>query len=760
MLKKIIPKAALVIIAVLLSSCSGTVIEEEERVVNTKNLSTIEDNTADFAGYHVMAENDLLKLEFTGDKKSIKLTDLRNNHVWNSVYDYTQLDGEANDMWLANIKSLFNLVYIDKGAKVNDPQTAALIPSEEASDYDGFDFGDEENINTNVTNITKLDKGFRLDVYFTVLKLGIEIEFTLEGDSLNVFIPQNAITELGDNKLIGIYVLPFLGASNDKSDGYYVYPSGLGELYEFKSISERQNALNEVRLLVYADNTVDMDELTAISGPYGKRPAVLMPMFGVKLGNNAYMAHIIEGQNSSAINLIPSGTYVSANRIFGELIYRSHYDSKSDGLGAGDSDRKYVANLYDVDLIPGDRSMRFTFFNGDNAEYGTMANTYRNWLISSGQLSQTVKKDEKIPVSIDIANGIIKKYLMFEQFEVLTTFNQVKSFIGNLKDSGVESAVINLMGWSGTGLDQFPQSTGIAGKVGSKNDLKSLIGTAKQNGYKLMLNANLFDLDSKVGGFQMAAEAAMNKSFSQYVSMAGNRYLMNPRASLKRNESLISKYSDYGHNGFSYDRLGQYILNSSNKNGTTSNRQTAEIYDDILAKSKEIFGGAAVEGGNLYVAKNATLIKNLPFNYNTLPISDRQIPLYPMVMHGSIDYTSSPINLFYDSRQQILRLMEYGFIPSFTLTQSNANTLKDSTYNWLFTSEITVWQQTVIDTYKQFNDKLSAIRSSAITGYEEISTTVNKVTYENATAYFNYSSEPYQCEAGEVPAMDVLVVLK
>jgi hypothetical protein len=637
------------------------------------------------------------------------------------------------------MKSLYIVQFANKNASSIDIQTASL------------------GGNATNTEIKKIKNGVSFESYFNEFLFGLKIEITINDNALVVRIPQNSIVENGDNKIVAINVLPFMGASTDDENGYFVYPSGSGELYNFKPISKRMNSIGEYRLSVFSSGSATIDEMTGIKEPYENSPPVLMPIFGVKRGENGFLANIVEGQYNSAINIATSGVIINANRIGAELIYRNSYKVNDVGISASGGKKKPSIHLFDENIIAGEREIRYSFLEGSNANYTGMANAYKEYLLSNGLLNKAIKASDKIPAVIDIIGGVQKKSLLFKFFIPLTTFDQTKKFLEDLKQKGITSAVITLNGWSNTGLGAYPVSLNPTAKLGGKLGLENLIKLCNKNEYKILLNTNLTILDKKVGGFSLSKDAATDNSNSQYIDSTETKFLQNPSSALEKNIKLINAFKKYTLNGVSYEKFGQYIFSAFNDKNSCTSKEAAQYYNEILSQSVENFGNARVEGGNSYILKHATMINKLQLFTKQFLLSDEQIPFYQIVVHGSIPYTTTPVNLFYDNTLQRLKLIEYGYIPSFELTEKRPDALKDTNYNKLFASQISDWRENVIDYYKIYNEELGFTYSESITNHQKLSEGLYKTTYQTGWVYINYSEKPVTYNGVVIKAKDFVV---
>ena len=71
----------------------------------------------------------------------------------------------------------------------------------------------------------------------------------------------------------------------------------------------------------------------------------------------------------------------------------------------------------------------------------------------------------------------------------LTSFDDVKTIIDDLKAKGVDNAVITLSGWNAGGLEStLNTKVSVDKKVGSVKDIKSLVAYAEENGVELVFD--------------------------------------------------------------------------------------------------------------------------------------------------------------------------------------------------------------------------------------------------------------------------------
>ncbi|MEG1887878.1 MAG: DUF5696 domain-containing protein, partial [Oscillospiraceae bacterium] len=137
----------------------------------------------------------------------------------------------------------------------------------------------------------------------------------------------------------------------------------------------------------------------------------------------------------------------------------------------------------------------------------------------------------------------------------------------------------------------------------------------------------------------------------------------------------------------------------------------------------------------------------------------KTVPFYQMVVHGSAYYTTTPINLFYDENQQLLKLVEYGYVPYFKLTNEPAFNLRDTEYNNLFNSRFENWDKSIQNIYSKMKADLGDTYNAQIISHEELASNVYMVTYSDKTkVYVNYNKTDFEKNGVKVGAVNYTVV--
>ncbi len=557
--------------------------------------------------------------------------------------------------------------------------------------------------------------------------------------------------------IAGIQIMPFFGASSDTDEGYVFFPDGSGSISRFKQ--DRPAVWNAgFEGSVYAeflkDKTIDIDWEKVRDNAGEKR--VYLPVYGIKDGDNAFIATVTDGDCNAFINYYPSGYIVDMNRAFAEFFVKN----KTESASSTSSTIGRSAARYEKTFIPTDYAVKIMFLNDEKADYSGMAARYRDYLIDNDMLNESIAINDKVAVTIDLLMGIKEPRVLIDKFIPMTTFEDAAELLEYLNENGVENVLLNLHGWTKDGYNRYPSSSVPAGKLGGVRGLKKLMETAEKTGAKVFLQDNYVEIYTGLGSINTKG-TAVNSDGRIFYNKFKNINLYSPRAINKTfKEGILPKIADYGVTGVTFDRLGTFIYHDYQKDYNFQREDTANFFSDMVAQSKEKLGGAAVIGANQYTLKHADWLLNIPSGSTNYLYADEEIPFLQMVLHGRIPYSSmSMYNQFFDRNYQTLKMIEYGSNPYFRLTKLSSEELNETSYDSLFSSEIDDWKDEVVNVYKEFNEKLSFTADNYMTKHEIINKDLVRLEYSDGSQiYLNYSDSDIVYEGNTIKAMDYLVI--
>lgn len=688
----------------------------ESPVVSTEQVSDID--------YDSVMQTDELELMISTDNKSVAVKDRRTGYIWESNLNEERLTRKANELWSGYINSLFIFRYSRVDNLKGDIITGCSVKD--------------------VTGITRVptEDGVRLDFKLGALKIEISIEFSIKDNKLNVLIPEERIVDGEINYLISLDLMPFFGASADTDEGFYLYPNGPGEIYRFKDIALRRNALKEYTIPYYSEHTVNVEQ---IWGNYNMNTDIkaMVPAYGVDIGSSSFVGIIDQGEAYAALHIVPGGVSVTVNRIFNTFVYRKSYGIFGSSIAIGGGSKVFpLAILIDKDKYPGDREMSYVFMDNEEFEYSAMANATKEHFVDKGRIPSGKLGGDTLPVFIDILGGIRQKRLFFYFFKKLTTFEQAGKIVKDLTSGGVDDLVISLKGWSRKGLLTAPYNYPASLRLGGKGGIKELAGICADSDVELLLDVNFIDIADRNGGYSLASDAARDPN--NYLYSGNGRYLMAPDSVVKKINGLYKYLRSTGISGITHQRLGRLVYSDHSKKHTSLTADTIEKWMSVIKSSKEEFGSAAVSGGNIYAAADAAFLMDIPDKSVAVLFGDETVPFYQMIIHGSLYYTGTQINLFYDSVGQKLKMIEYGYIPYYELTYVSSKELNNTPYNVLFSSRYEDWRENIISLSKELNENLGSTYGDHMLVHRKITEGVYCVEYSLGTkVYVNYNKNTW-----------------
>lgn len=692
---------------------------------------------ADDTVMQLKVKNDQLALYLSNDNSKLELKDLSTGYTWKSYVVEEQLSEAPNKQWRNTINSICLIDYASAKDSKGNAQTAR------SNEY--------------LNDITSDTAGNSMTMHFHFRKLSIKFDvvFTLEKSTMIVRIPEESIEEnTAKNKLVSISVLPFFGATFDKEEGYYLYPNGSGEIFEFKEQKYRQNALKEYVIHYYGNSKLEMESLLE-NDDY----TAMLPVYGVKVGNSAFANLITQGAYDAKLHVVPSGVSVGVNRIYNTFLYRQAYSITGSKISASGKDKeKNLGTIFETERVSGDRSTTYFFLNNAEADYSGMANAVRNEFQKNGSLKKNVASETQAPLTLDLIGGVTKKSFIFTNFIAMTTFSEATDIVEDLLNNGVQNLSINYNGWSKNGIAKSPSHYKAAWKLGGKSGLKKFSDFCREQSVPLNLQVDFVTAIKGKGSFSLTQDTLRDPNGYMYTNGDGSNYLLRPVKISERNNKLL-KYLGGIFTGITYDKLGSYLFKDKT-NGDFSREKSAEVFGQIASSGNIDSAYAQTTGGNLYLLKDVNMVRDIPGKTKSISLSDRAVPFYQMVVHGFVNYTGAPINLFYNTTRQKLEMIEYGFVPYYEITGQSPRKLKDTDCAYLFTSEYTQWKSHILETVKEF-EPLAEFYGANIVKHEYVSPTLAAVMYSNnKTIVVNYAGTDAIYQGVTIPKESFQIISK
>ena len=193
--------------------------------------------------------------------------------------------------------------------------------------------------------------------------------------------------------------------------------------------------------------------------------------------------------------------------------------------------------------------------------------------------------------------------------------------------------------------------------------------------------------------------------------------------------------------------------------GTRLSRQDfVGIWKDIVQISMQETGAAVIQGGNAYMLDTTDFFTRVPLDRYNYVFSEETVPFFPLAVHGLVRYTGDESNLRSD-RDEFLRAIEYGALPTFELTTNPSVLLTRTQYNRLYSSRFADWEPQIVDEYELFVRQLGYTVNLLMEDHRQIADGVYETVYEDGTRVIvNYKTRRYTDDENAVEGQNYLII--
>ena len=521
-----------------------------------------------------------------------------------------------------------------------------------------------------------------------------------------------------DDVLVSIGFLEHFGASAVSQQGdFLLVPDGSGAIID----TACDEALEPVSIAVYGNDIGGTTPLEAV-----------VPAFGIRSGSDALAAVIEKGDAVAQINAVKAQNGGAFNRVGASFKITP---SQTDG-----DDELFSECVYS-DTI----EICYRFLSGADATYSGLAAACREQFIRNYTLSSTgLLSAEAMPMVVNVI-GQAKKDGFFGFNKKLTTYSQAQDILNRIKSKGINNVYLRYSGALSGGLDaRNIRNAKLLSSLGGKKDFSTL------NDYAAGLNFNIFVDISLLSGSNAGNSAVGNLTESKttfdretiftktgFTSELSKTYYTELSGLEKTVLSALEKFTDFDSTGFCVTDAGERLY--SDFNGNISRQAATSIINEKISPlaTQNI---VMVQKGNFYALKNADIICDIPMSCKHIKSEGYvSIPFVQLILHGIVEFSGAPVNISSNSKQEFLRCIEYGAIPSFVLTNNSLDSSEE--YNNIFSTDN--WLSSIYNCYNQSTEVFADLRDSRITDHFTVAEGVYCTEFESTTkVYVNYTNEP------------------
>lgn len=706
--------------------------EKSEPVPNRLNLE----------GYTKIMEDSSLEVWHKENNSSIRVVDKTTGYIWGGLAE--EKPKNMNTTWSGVGNALLSIDYFDKKGI---EKRLSVADKQVAKKY---------SIDGNVLNYS---------VQFQDIGIELEFNMTLKDGALKFEIPDKGIKETKEFSLGAVYFVPFLGTTlEDEIDGYMFVPDGPGALIRLNKASQYLVSFNK---MVYGkdygiENLLEVNDLKSIrpNDFATDDPTVLMPVFGMVHGanQNAFFANIEKGEEYAAIMATPSGNLTEYNWVSAKFIYRQKYLQPTSKSGAGVQIVQKERNKYDAQIS-------YHFLSGDAADYVGMAKMYRDMLIREGSLPEKERADADINLQLDVIAADIEKGFLFNNTLEITTLDQIKSMVQELKDNGINNLTLVVKGWQKGGYSgNKPSYFKFEKALGGGKAIKELSDYLETRGIRLYFAENPVTVNEtqldlrKEGGNSLSQALIKIQRDNEFLWFKDTYFIEAGKAA----EYVTKKSADFLDNnmkGMALEEFGAKLYAENQKDNVTTRSEAKDKFAKAAESAASDVERLGIYTPNKYLWKYIDDAFQVPMVNSQYLFETDTVPFLQIVLKGSIDYYGPYSNESFYSRMDVLKLIEYGAYPSFLLTGLNNYELGYTQISELYSTNYEDWKQYILEIYDEVNSALKKVEGRKIDDRTVISTGIVKVTYEGGiSVIINYTGNDYMYKNIKVSAQDFAVV--
>lgn len=584
------------------------------------------------------------------------------------------------------------------------------------------------------------------------ISIALEMDLTLdENGKVMVTFPFSSIVESSKdaekeaNRYTLAYLMPYLSLGDSfglQGKGAMMFlPDGCGAMAD---LSEQSIAKNGYDHRIYGPD-IGVQGKGGVLKIASSNPekTIKMPLFGLAYPDKGGVLSIVEaGAPYADIFASVKGVTTNYNFAGARFNYREEYYRYVDRAGTGVID--FMDDPYQYDA-----TISYYPLSSGSA-LGTMAEIYRGYLKSKGLLQGIYAPDSPFRLEWLVSES---KGTMFGTNELsMSSENGVSSALDELSQAGLPQPKLSFLGYQSGGWSQSPyHKFAYAGAMG-EGSYQSLAKKASSISfafdYVLPRSSSKGYGNNEVG---MSISNQANYTFDPLTysssSSIKDRVMLSFGKSQNKFKQDQEALKNIGSAHLAIKDIGQTLF-SSYYNYVSSRAGVLKDYQSLLAAST-----MKIDLGmpNDYLLPYASSLIETDVESSSYYLAPYTVPFYQMVLSGSFDFYSKPLNLSYEKDMR-LRLVENDVNPSFLLTNEDSINLYQTSSSYLFSSQYATWKDKIIESVNFVSGALDGVRGATMENYEIVTPNVTKQTYSNGKSiWVNHASSAYDPSGVNVP---------
>lgn len=576
----------------------------------------------------------------------------------------------------------------------------------------------------------------------------VPVKYILHEDRLEVTVDIDEVTEVDTNTVDGkiitaLTMAPTFGASpradlaGNPTEGYMIVPDGSGAVIEYNN--DKEGYASYEQILYGRDKTT-----VPLTAPRVTEQAYL-PLIATVSGPNGLVAIATDGDANATVNAQVSKQNKQA---FNSVYFRFQLRSKDDYFMGGTDGTKIT--VFEKGKIKTEKISvsYYPISDSNEVNYADVAEVYRNYLINNEGLQKKTETN-KSNFYVDLYGGVLKETSIFgipvDLKTEITGFSQAEEIMQQLTDGGVKNLIINYHDWTNKAMTgKISTKFKPSGVLGGMSDYEDFAKAASDVDAKIFPSISNMQMAKSTWGFMTINSTANRVSNAQSrqskysmafgVQLSGKApALLTPNSYSKAMNKMVESFTDKDVKNIGFGDYANTLVSDFSKRNALSREGTMNSLIEQYKKASESMENVIADEANAYIIPYADYITNVPVYSSQYNVVDYDIPLYQMVVHGYVPYSSTPVNANSNAEEVFLLSLASGSSIHYDMIYEEAYELLDTDYSDLYYANYNSWMNQAIAQYKASEAILSQVSDKVITDYQfDRETGVIKTTYDNS----------------------------
>ncbi len=651
-------------------------------------------------------------------------------------------------IWWSNPYNSDNDPAVKSGTKRGELKSSMVISAVKVTDTEAPNTTLRAAVDGKST-VEKIDGGFKCTVDFSGVGMAVPYTVTLGEDYFEISILNDEIYEVESDpnatvmestrSPVDIGLFQDLGAAFSDEEGYIVTPDGSGAVINFNN--GKTNASEYSQKIYGRDVAISQDMAPK------KTEQAYLPILGIVKDGNALLEIATEGAAYATARASVAGQRATSyNSAWFTFSLRS-----TDTYFMGGSNNTAL-KAYQIGKVPEPRlTVRYYPLADDDISYVDIAQRYQKYLVDEKGLTKKTQANQS-PFYLDIFGGTIKQRSVLG-FPVnletaATTYEQAKEIVEKYSGLGIDDMIVTYRDFNKAGItSRISNGVGYSGTLGGKNKFNDLKSYCDSINAKLVPAVDLMEYERSGNGYSKtgasvigvtkayATQGVYELAFGTPHDTRSSWYVLTPAYFERVYKEVVDSYKAEGMSSICVDKGTSLLYSdfSGNSSKAASRQQAVENLKKGYSMINDSGLTFVTSACNDYALPYADFIKDVPLYSSNFDISDYDIPLYEMVIHGYIPYTSKAKNASSSADELFLLSVATGTPIHYEVMYEDPNEFTDCGYDQLFYTAYEGWAETAAAEYKLCKDVVAKLSEQTITNFVYLDEDVVETTFSDGT---------------------------